>query len=150
MTDRSLFSLCTHAAGQNILPYLGLTTTPVLSERWFRYRYNFWSASAFLLLVGQARLKYLEYMSHLMKNSFFNFGNSQKYVACFLQNIFGKTVNKLVTEFHFKHPPYCHSKTKNDIRIWHTQKHATRQLLMSWFGYWMLSLIVYRLAMLWR
>ena len=49
--------------------------------------------------MGQARLKCLEYMSNLMKNSFFKVGISQRYVACFLKN-FGKTLNKFRIEFH--------------------------------------------------
>jgi len=85
--------------------------------------------------VGQARLKSLEYMSNLMKDSFSNSGISKKFIVCFFQEFFGKTLVKFVIEFHFKHPPYCHSKTRNSLYIWHTQKYAAWQLSMSWFGH---------------
>ena len=74
-----------------------------------------------------------------MKNSFLKFENSQKYIACVFQKKFGENCEQICNWISFKHPPYCHSKTRNTIHILHTQKHATRQLLMSWFGYWKLS-----------
>jgi len=39
-------------------------------------------------------------MSNLMKDSFSNAGNSQKYIACFFQEFFGKNLVKFVIEFN--------------------------------------------------